>query len=85
MESITMKNLIANLEKSLKEVSNEKVRLEKKLSKLGFTCGDNEAKETILIAEIKSKLFWLGSISGKLKNNITEYKELLEKYNLINV
>jgi hypothetical protein len=84
MES-TMKNLIVNLEKSLKEVSNERERLEKKLNKIGFTCGDNEAKETILIAKIKSKLFWLGSISGKLKNNITEYKELLEKYNIIHL
>jgi hypothetical protein len=82
MES-TMKNLIVNLEKSLKEVSNERERLEKKLNKIGFTCGDNEVKESILMAEIKSKLFWLGSISGKLKNNITEYNELLEKYNII--
>ena len=77
--------LIINLEKSLKKVSNEKERLEKKLSKIGFTCGDNEAKETIIIVEIKSKLFCLGSISGKLKNDITNYKELLEKYNLIKV
>jgi hypothetical protein len=80
-----MKKLITNLETSLKEVSKEREILEKKLNKIGFTCGDNEAKETILKNEIKSKLFWLDAISVQLKNNIVEYKDLLEKYNLINV
>jgi peptidoglycan hydrolase CwlO-like protein len=78
-----MKKLIQDLEKSLNEVSKERTRLESKLNKIGFTVGDNEAKETILKGEINSKLFLLGAISGELKNNIEEYKDLLEKYNLI--
>lgn len=80
-----MEKIIKNLEAALKEVSKERERLEKKLDKIRYECGDNEAKDTILRREINAKLFLLGSISGKLKNNIEEYRDLLENYNLIEI
>ncbi len=78
-----MENLTKNLEKSLLIIQSEKERLEKKLSKIPNLCGDGEAERAIQQNEINSKLFWLGSLSGRIKNDVEDYKDLIDKINLI--
>ena len=78
-----MDDLIKNLEKSLLKVQSEKERLVKKLSEISNKFENEESKEAISEHEINSKLFWLGSLSGRIKNDIIDYVDLIEKINLI--
>ena len=75
-----MKSLTLFIESKIQEVYQEKQRLEKELNSLGKTDSD-----IIKGGEINSKLFWLGKMSGKLKDDMEEYRALTEQINIIAV
>lgn len=74
--------LIINLEKELNIIFKEKKVLENKLKKIPYVEFE-EDDITIKRQEINSKLFWLGSLSGKIKNDILSYTEIASKINAI--
>ena len=76
--------LIINLYEEIDIIAKEKRVLEKRLEKMPYI--EFEDKEiTIKRQEINSKLFWLGSLSGKIKNDIIGYTELAERINSIKI
>ena len=75
-----MKGFTIFFESKLSDVYSEKHRLEKEFNLLSETDSDLIKK-----GEIQSKLFWLGKMSGKIKNDIDEDKALTEHISTIKV
>jgi hypothetical protein len=74
-----MNDIIELLEKKLLDIIKRKECLERKLASKHIGLASYRQVE-----DWNSELWWLGSLSGKIKNDIIEYKDLDEKIKLTN-